>query len=146
MAEWSNALVLKTSVQQCTGGSNPSLSAKEKPYHLIGLFRLKKIVNIITYYIFSIFKKMKLSFRIIAFLEGVSYILLMTFGLYFKYRLNDDSFVKLLGMPHGILFILYIIFAFLLRKKENWNILNFGIILFASLIPFGTFYIDRKYL
>ena len=89
---------------------------------------------------------MKLSFRIIAFLEGVSYILLMTFGLYFKYRLNDDSFVKLLGMPHGILFILYIIFAFLLRKKEKWNFLNFAIILFASLVPFGTFYIDRKYL
>tara|TARA_B100000609_G_scaffold146322_1_gene117905 strand:+ start:248 stop:517 length:270 start_codon:yes stop_codon:yes gene_type:complete len=88
---------------------------------------------------------MKLSFRIIAFLEGVSYILLMTFGLYFKYQLNDDSYVKLLGMPHGVLFILYIIFAFLLRKQENWNILNFGIILLASLIPFGTFYIDRKY-
>ena len=89
---------------------------------------------------------MKLSFRIIAFLEGVSYILLMTFGLYFKYQLNDDSYVKLLGMPHGILFILYIVLAFLLRKKENWNLLNFSIILFASLIPFGTFYIDRKYL
>ncbi len=88
---------------------------------------------------------MKLLFRIIAFLEGISYILLMTFGLYFKYQLNDDSYVKLLGMPHGVLFILYIIFAFLLRKQENWNILNFGIILFASLIPFGTFYIDRKY-
>ena len=29
VAEWSNALVLKTSVQQCTGGSNPSLSAKK---------------------------------------------------------------------------------------------------------------------
>ncbi len=28
MAEWSNAVVLKTIVQQCTGGSNPSLSAK----------------------------------------------------------------------------------------------------------------------
>ena len=65
---------------------------------------------------------MKLSFRIIAFLEGVSYILLMTFGLYFKYQLNDDSYVKLLGMPHGVLFILYIIFAFLLRKQEDWNI------------------------
>ena len=89
---------------------------------------------------------MKLSFRIIAFLEGISYILLMTFGLYFKYQLNDDSYVKLLGMPHGILFILYIVLAFLLRKKENWNFLNFSIILFASLIPFGTFYIDRKYL
>ena len=70
----------------------------------------------------------------------------MTFGLYFKYRLNDDSYVKLLGMPHGILFVLYIVLAFLLRKTENWNLLNFAIILFASLVPFGTFYIDRKYL
>ena len=89
---------------------------------------------------------MKLSFRIIAFLEGVSYILLMTFGLYFKYRLNDDSYVKLLGMPHGVLFMLYILFAFLLRKQEQWSFINFGIILFASLIPFGTFYVDIKYL
>ena len=38
MAEWSNALVLKTSVQQCTGGSNPSLSAKEKPNIVLGFF------------------------------------------------------------------------------------------------------------
>ena len=35
MAEWSNALVLKTSVQQCTGGSNPSLSAKIKSQHYV---------------------------------------------------------------------------------------------------------------
>ena len=85
---------------------------------------------------------MKLTFRIAAFLEGISYILLMTFGLYFKYQLNDDTYVKLLGMPHGILFILYIVLAFLLRKKENWNFIEFAIILFASLVPLGTFYID----
>jgi integral membrane protein len=89
---------------------------------------------------------MKLFFRIIALLEGVSYILLMTIGLYFKYLLNDDTYVKLLGMPHGVLFMLYILIAFLLRKQEQWSFINFVIILFASLIPFGTFYIDRKYL
>ena len=89
---------------------------------------------------------MKLFFRIIALLEGVSYILLMTIGLYFKYLLNDDTYVKLLGMPHGVLFMLYILIALLLRKKEQWSFINFVIILFASLIPFGTFYIDRKYL
>ena len=89
---------------------------------------------------------MKLTFRIVAFLEGVSYILLMTIGLYFKYQLNDDTYVKLLGMPHGILFVIYIVLAFLLRKKENWNFIEFAIILFASLVPLGTFYIDRKYL
>jgi integral membrane protein len=89
---------------------------------------------------------MKLLFRIVALLEGVSYILLMTIGLYFKYQLNDATYVKLLGMPHGVLFILYILIAFFLRKQEQWNFINFAIILFASLIPFGTFYVDRKFL
>ena len=89
---------------------------------------------------------MKSLFRIIALLEGVSYILLMTFGLYFKYQLNDATYVKLLGMPHGVLFILYILIASFLRKQEQWSFINFGIILFASLIPFGTFYVDRKFL
>lgn len=89
---------------------------------------------------------MKLFFRIVALLEGISYILLMTVGLYFKYQLNDESYVKLLGMPHGLLFVLYIIVAFLLRENQNWSIKDFSIILLASLIPFGTFYINRKYL
>ena len=88
---------------------------------------------------------MKLFFRIVAFLEGVSYILLMTIGLYFKYQLNDASYVKLLGMPHGLLFVLYIIIAYLLREDENWDTKDFRIVLLASVIPFGTFYIDRKY-
>ena len=88
---------------------------------------------------------MKLFFRIVAFLEGVSYILLMTIGLYFKYQLNDESYVKLLGMTHGLLFVLYIIIAYLLREDENWDTKDFRIVLLASVIPFGTFYIDRKY-
>tara|TARA_X000001036_G_C20332504_1_gene665106 strand:+ start:322 stop:603 length:282 start_codon:yes stop_codon:yes gene_type:complete len=89
---------------------------------------------------------MKSFFRIVAFLEGISYILLMSIGLYYKYLLNNESYVKLLGMPHGILFVVYIVFVFLLRKDENWNAKDFRIILLASLIPCGTFYIDRKYL
>jgi integral membrane protein len=88
---------------------------------------------------------MKNIFRIIALLEGVSYILLMTVGLYFKYQLGDPTYVKLLGMPHGILFVTYIIFAFLIKENENWEIKDLGIVLLASILPFGTFYIDRKY-
>ncbi len=89
---------------------------------------------------------MILIFRVIAFIEGISYILLMTIGLYFKYQLNDESYVKLLGMPHGLLFMLYILFAFIVRKYQKWEDKDFSIILFASLVPFGTFYVDRKYL
>ena len=90
--------------------------------------------------------KMKTTFRVIALLEGLSYILLMTVGLYFKYQLGDPTYVKLLGMPHGILFVSYIIFAFLIKENENWGIKDLGIVLLASILPFGTFYIDQKYL
>ena len=89
---------------------------------------------------------MKTFFRIVAFLEGVSYILLMSVGLYFKYQLGNPSYVKLLGMPHGLLFISYIILAFLIKNGEQWENKDFGIIILASILPFGTFYIDRKYL
>lgn len=89
---------------------------------------------------------MKLLFRITSFLEGISYILLMTLGLYYKYALNDPSFVKMFGMPHGLLFMLYIILAFLIKKEMEWNNKTFIIVLLGSIIPFGTFYVDRKYL
>ena len=89
---------------------------------------------------------MKTFFRIVALLEGVSYILLMSVGLYFKYQLGNPSYVKLLGMPHGLLFISYIILAFLIKNGEQWKNKDFGIIILASILPFGTFYVDFKYL
>ena len=91
-------------------------------------------------------KELRTLFRIIALLEGVSYILLMSVGLYFKYQLEDPSYVKLLGMPHGILFVSYIVFAFLIKENKNWGMKDLGIVLLASILPFGTFYIDWKYL
>ena len=89
---------------------------------------------------------MKNFFRIISFLEGVSYLLLMSLGLYYKYALNDPSFVKMFGMPHGILFMLYIVLAIVLKKEMKWSYKTLGIVFAASIIPFGTFYIDKKYL
>ena len=85
-------------------------------------------------------------FRKVALLEGLSYIILLFIGVPLKYLFNYVWLVKLLGMPHGILFIAYIIFSLILYKKMKWSNLDFIIILSASLIPFGTFYIDRKYL
>ena len=63
-----------------------------------------------------------------------------------KYNLEDPTYVKLLGMPHGILFVAYLLFAFLLKENEKWSKLELFFVLSASLIPFGTFYIDKKYL
>ncbi len=85
-------------------------------------------------------------FRIVAFLEGVSYILLLFIATPIKYLLDDPQYVKLLGMPHGLLFMGYIILAFMLKKDMGWTGKQFRNVLLASIIPFGTFYIDKKYL
>jgi integral membrane protein len=85
-------------------------------------------------------------FRIVSFLEGVSYLLLLFIGTPVKYFGEDPSYVKMLGMPHGILFMLYVILAFMLKNEMQWDRKNFAFILLCSILPFGTFYMDRKYL
>ena len=86
------------------------------------------------------------TFRFISFLEGVSYLLLLFMAVPIKYLGDDESYVKMLGMPHGLLFMAYIILAILLKNEQRWNPKTFWSIILASVIPFGTFYIDRKYL
>lgn len=85
-------------------------------------------------------------FRITALLEGISYILLLFIATPIKHFTEDPQYVKLLGMPHGMLFILYIILAFLIKGDMKWTKKTFGFVLLASIIPFGTFYVERKHL
>ena len=50
---------------------------------------------------------MKKAFRIITFLEGVSNILLIIIAVPLKYIFGIEALVKLVGMPHGLLFVAY---------------------------------------
>lgn len=87
-------------------------------------------------------------FKIIAILEGISYLVLF-FNMLFIKPNNLVLYKTLLypiGMSHGVLFIMYVLLAFLLKNAQKWNFKTFGIILIASLLPFATFYIERKYL
>ncbi len=93
-------------------------------------------------FMFSVFN----SFKIIALLEGISYILLLFVAVPIKYLADDPQYVKLLGMPHGILFVAYVVLAVLLSAQLKWNGKTLFIVLVASIIPFGTFYVDRTYL
>ena len=90
--------------------------------------------------------ELKTIFRVIAILEGVSYILLLFIAVPIKYLLHNEQYVQMLGMPHGVLFMLYVIIAFLLQEKMCWGKKNMMIIMLGSIIPFGTFYVDYKYL
>ena len=85
-------------------------------------------------------------FRYVALLEGVSYILLLFIAVPIKYWGGDERWVKLLGMPHGLLFVAYVLGAFLIKENKKWGMKDMGIVLLASILPFGTFYVDWKYL
>ncbi len=85
-------------------------------------------------------------FKIIAFLEGISLLLLFFFAMPMKYIFENPSLIRPLGMTHGLLFIAYIISAILLKYEENWTGKKFGIVALASIVPFGTFYAEKKYL
>jgi len=85
-------------------------------------------------------------FRLVAFLEGLSYVLLLFIATPLKYLTDNPTYVKLLGMPHGLLFMLYIICVVMLKRDHDVIQANFKKILLASIIPFGTFYIDMNYL
>lgn len=89
---------------------------------------------------------MKTIFRFTAFLEGLSYILLLFVAMPIKYQMGDTTYVQILGMPHGLFFIAYVFLAMYLKPQYNWDNKAFILVLTASVIPFGTFYVDRKVL
>jgi integral membrane protein len=51
-----------------------------------------------------------------------------------------------IGMTHGILFIAYLYLAFMIKEKQNWSLKDLVVVLLGSLIPFGAFIIEKKYL
>ena len=85
-------------------------------------------------------------FKYIALLEGISLLLLLFFAMPMKYIYELPIYVKVIGMAHGLLFIAYIALAVMLKIEEKWPIKKFVIVCIASIIPFGTFYIEKKYL
>ena len=89
---------------------------------------------------------MRNAFRLISFIEGISYLLLLFIAVPIKYLQGDASYVKILGMPHGILFMSYIVLAIVIQNQMKWSLKTLGIVGLASVIPFGTFYVNKKYL
>jgi integral membrane protein len=86
------------------------------------------------------------SFRIIALLEGISYLLLFGIGMPLKYLAQIPEPNIYMGYAHGLLFILFVAVGLFFTIESKWGMKNFLISFVASLLPFGTFWLDKKYL
>ncbi|MBP9187385.1 MAG: DUF3817 domain-containing protein [Bacteroidia bacterium] len=89
-------------------------------------------------------KKSVNRFRIVAVLEGWSYILLLFIAMPLKYGFDLPLFVKYLGWAHGALFVVYILTLLQATINAKWGFGKFVWAGFASLIPFGTFILDKQ--
>ena len=86
-------------------------------------------------------------FRLLAFLEGVSLIVLVFIAVPLKYWYGDPSLVKSIGPAHGMLFLLYVVYALVIAVQQEWKFFQTTWkILLASFIPFGTLYTDHSIL
>ncbi len=80
--------------------------------------------------------------RIVAFLEGCSY-LLLGFTMILKYKFSMPQPNYIVGLAHGILFVLYVGLLIQVSWIHRWTLLKMFWAFVASLIPFGTFYADK---
>ena len=71
------------------------------------------------------------TFRFISVLEGISYLLILsvTFGV------TSRDYVYPLGMLHGLLFVLYLVFSLIVANKRQWSLLTWLPVFLASLVP-----------
>lgn len=82
--------------------------------------------------------------RVIAFIEGLSFLVLLFIAMPMKYILGDPIPVKIVGMSHGVLFIIFIYLLIAAAREHQWS-LKFNFYSFLmSLIPFGTFFLEKK--
>lgn len=84
-------------------------------------------------------------FRKTAFIEGISYLVLLLVAMPLKYVAGKPLAVTVVGGLHGFLFVAFIILAVVSMIKYDrswlWLIKSF----ISSILPFGTFWMDNTH-
>lgn len=83
-------------------------------------------------------------FRLVAISEGISFIVLLFIAMPLKYFADMPEAVKYVGWAHGLLFMLYILALITVKMSLGWNFKKTAIAFLASLLPFGTFVLDKN--
>jgi len=81
--------------------------------------------------------------RTVGIWEGISFLILLFIAMPLKYMADMPMAVRVVGMVHGLLFVAFV-YTIINAITSSGLPLKKGIIAFiASLIPFGTFFLDK---
>ena len=83
------------------------------------------------------------TFRKIAMIEGISFLVLLFIAMPLKYLRDKPQMVTIVGYAHGVLFIGYIIYAILVKLSIGKSLAWLAVTFVLSLVPFGNFFLDK---
>jgi integral membrane protein len=92
----------------------------------------------------SLFRTATGQLRIVSVLEAVSYLVLLFVAMPLKYLADAPAMVQLFGRAHGAFFILYVVCVVRCAIVGRWPAKRTGWALFASLLPFAPFWVERR--
>ncbi|HUQ01515.1 MAG TPA: DUF3817 domain-containing protein [Kofleriaceae bacterium] len=81
-------------------------------------------------------------FRLVAILEGVSFLLLLFVAMPLKYAADQPVAVKILGPIHGVLFIAYGVLLYDIILEKVWPRRTIFFAVAAAFLPAGTLLFD----
>jgi integral membrane protein len=84
--------------------------------------------------------------RVAGYLEGVSFLVLLGIAMPLKYLAGRPEAVRIVGMAHGILFLVYVALVLAAWREQRWPGRILGWLLLAALLPGGPFVADRRVL
>jgi integral membrane protein len=86
-----------------------------------------------------------LRYRVMAYVTGVVLMVLCFVGIPLQVFAHDDAIVNYVGTTHGILYIIYLITAYLLSRQLKMKLGSpqTVILLLAGTIPVLTFVVER---
>lgn len=83
-------------------------------------------------------------FRATSLIEGLSLLLLLFVAMPAKYVFGYYELVPIFGIIHGVLWLTYFFMSLAVSHQKQWSVIFWVATLFASVIPFACFILDRK--
>ena len=74
--------------------------------------------------------------------EGVSFVVLVAIAMPLKYMADMPLPVRIVGMLHGVLFILYCVLLLQCTISYKWSFAKALAAFALSFVPFGTFFLE----
>lgn len=82
--------------------------------------------------------------RVLSLIEGLSLVLLVFLAVPLKYLFDSPMLVRVIGMVHGVLFLSLVFVTIMTGIELGWKFKRMAMVMIASVVPFGCFYVENK--